>query len=172
MKGQDVMTIEENATTLKVLLAIAKVQPEKAPMLWQAARIVMNMPASKMPKEAAYSDSIELETKTKSSENALNENQKKPETAFLPLQAEFDYEDENGLHTHRTVILIAMTDGRDIKRNRAVPIADRYGYLLTGYCTLRKQIRSFRSSRISNLRTFTEGEAKEPNRQWRQAVAS
>lgn len=170
------MTIEDNATTLKVLLAIAKVQPEKAPMLWQAARIVMNMPASKMPKDTAQTGEIELETKTKagtkSSQDSAGENQKNPETAFLPLQAEFDYEDENGLHSHRTVILIAMTDGRDIKRNRVVPIADRYGYLLTGYCTLRKQIRSFRSSRISNLRTFTEGEAKEPNRQWRPAVAS
>ena len=50
---------------------------------------------------------------------------------------------ENGLHTHRTVYVMALTDGRDIKRNEHLPVADRYGYLLTGYCTLRKQIRSF-----------------------------
>ena len=93
---------------------------------------------------------------------------------------------DGGVHSHIThlkaitdvcknegldkVFIHAFTDGRDIKRNTHLPVADRYGYLLTGYCTLRQQIRSFRSSRISNFRTFIEGAPLQPNRQWRPKV--
>ncbi len=143
--------MEEKAIALRVLIEVAKSQPDKAPALWQAARILLNAPLVRKQSDIAKTES--------------NNQENKPE--FLPLRAEFDYADENGLHSHRTVWVMSFTDGRDIKRNKAVPVADRYGYLLTGYCTLRQQIRSFRSSRISNFRTFTEGSSLEPNRQWR-----
>lgn len=141
---------------LKVLVAAAKAQPENAPALWQAARILLKRPVSK-----DQFSSIEPEPK---------ENESAAEKEFPAIRAEFDYADENGLHSHRTVWVLAFTDGRDIKRNTHLPVADRYGYLLTGYCTLRQQIRSFRSSRISNFRTFIEGAPLQPNRQWRPKV--
>ena len=145
--------MDEKAIALRVLIAAAKAQPENAPALWKAARMVLNGPVAKL--------NIDSEL-NKTGEEAGNS------VSFPPMKAEFDYLDENGLHTHRTIYVIAMTDGRDVKKNSNVPVADRYGYLLTGYCTLRKQIRSFRSSRISNLRTFVEGGPLQANRQWRE----
>ena len=152
--------MEDTATALKVLIAASKAQPDHAPALWQAARILMNAPVQ--PSKASNIVPINQDTTDESADLE--------EMDYKPLRAEFDYADENGLHTHRTIYLLAMTDGRDIKRNGHLPVADRYGYLLTGYCTLRKQIRSFRSSRISNLRTFVEGVPRQPNRQWRIAL--
>lgn len=150
--------MEETAIALRALIKAAKAQPENAALLWQAARILLNSPAAKQITPALPGKDRESE------ENA------EFEQSFPALKAEFDYLDDNGLCSHRTVWVLAVTDGRDIKRNVNLPVADRYGYLLTGYCTLRKQIRSFRSSRISNLRTFTEGAPREPNRQWRPRV--
>lgn len=145
--------MEETAIALRALIKAAKANPENAAVLWQAARILLHSPAAKQITPAVSSGD----------ENEF-------EQSFPALKAEFDYLDDNGLCSHRTVWVLAVTDGRDIKRNSHLPVADRYGYLLTGYCTLRKQIRSFRSSRITNLRTFTEGEPREPNRQWRPLV--
>lgn len=148
--------MEENMVALKVLIAAAKAQPDKAPALWQAARILLKTPITK----DQFAVIAPEEEKT----------EKKTQNDFPAIRAEFDYADENGLCSHRTVWVLAFTDGRDIKRNSHLPIADRYGYLLTGYCTLRQQIRSFRSSRISNFRTFIEGEPHQPNRQWRPKI--
>lgn len=150
--------MESTATTLRTLIAAAKAQPHNAATLWQAARIILNAPAS------------DLRLKETEPTEAKSTNQVTADVKVAPLKAEFDYNDENGLLSHRTVYVMALTDGRDVKRNEHLPVADRYGYLLTGYCTLRKQIRSFRSSRISNLRTFTEGKPLEANRQWRPKV--
>jgi hypothetical protein len=154
------MSIEENATTLKTLIAAAKAHPEEAATLWHAARIILNTPVT--AKQIKVIEELQNETP----EKAKNQIDPKPEQEYLPLKAEFDYEDENGLGSHRTIILLAFHDGRDIKRNERLPVADRYGYLLVGYCTLSNEIRSFRSSRVSNLRTFTKGEPFEPNRRW------
>ncbi len=153
--------MEDIAVALRVLIAAAKTQPENAGVMWQAARMLLNTPAAReVVKLAENFKNPKYETNPAQDETEHDLN-------FAPVKAEFDYLDENGLHTHRTVYLIALTDGRDIKRNEHLPVADRYGYLLTGYCTLRKQIRSFRSSRLSNLRTFTEGQPQQPNRQWK-----
>jgi hypothetical protein len=154
--------MEDKAVALRVLIAAAKAQPHNAPALWQAARLVLNGPVANLKTDGS-------ETKSKKENDA----ETKKASDFPTLQAEFDYLDENGLHTHRTIYVMGLTDGRDIKRNSHLPVADRYGYLLTGYCTLRKQIRSFRSSRISHLRTFVEGQPLQANRQWREpAMAS
>lgn len=131
------------AIAMKVLQGAAASQPQNAPILWQAARLLAANPEAGAPKVGS-----------------------KRGYTVLPMQAEFDYVDDNGLHSHRTVFLLALTDGKDVKRNIAQTPADRYGYLLTGYCTLRKDIRSFRSSRITNLRTFTTGMPVQPNKQW------
>ena len=157
--------MEDIAVALRVLIAAAKTQPENAPALWHAARLLLNSPASHQIAKLASSYK-----NPEAGEKPAN-NEQIPGISFSPVKAEFDYLDENGLHTHRTVYVMALTDGRDIKRNSHLPVADRYGYLLTGYCTLRKQIRSFRSSRISNQRTFTEGEPLQPNRQWKPRAA-
>ncbi len=151
--------IEDNAVALRVLIAAAKDQPHNAPTLWQAARMILNHPV-------ALASALTAAHRPASEGGDGLSHPAKTEQDISALKAEFDYADENGLHSHRTVILMALTDGRDVKRNTNVPVADRYGYLLTGYCTLRKQIRSFRSSRISNLRTFIEGSPEQPNRQW------
>ena len=148
--------MEDTAIALKVLIAASKAQPDHAPALWQAARILMNAPSQIQKAVVGLPHEAEGKAHTGSPE----------ETQYQPLRAEFDYADENGLCTHRTIYVLALTDGRDVKRNSHVPVADRYGYLLTGYCTMRKRIRSFRSSRISNLRTFIEGAPQVPNRQW------
>ncbi|HEX2911961.1 MAG TPA: hypothetical protein VH186_14230 [Chloroflexia bacterium] len=148
-------TIEEKAVAIRVLIEAAKIHPESAATLWQAARLLLNSTGS------GHLDALAAPAHLQPAKAG------EAEIPAIPtLKAEFDYVDENGLHSHRTVYVMGLTDGRDIKRNTHVPVADRYGYLLTGYCTLRKQIRSFRSSRISNLRTFIEGEPLEPNRQW------
>jgi hypothetical protein len=153
-------TIEENAVALKVLIAAAKAHPEEAANLWHSARIILNTPVTAKQFKAIE----EKQTENQVTEKKRQETNNTPE--LLPLKAEFDYEDENGSGSHRTIVLLAFHDGRDIKRNGCLPVADRYGYLLVGYCTLTNQIRSFRSSRISNLRTFTKGEPLEPNRRW------
>lgn len=157
--------MEDIAVALRVLIAAAKTNPESAGTMWKAARALLNTPAAREVVRLAE------EFKNPKAEGALPEpgGSIEIETGydFSPVKAEFDYLDENGLHTHRTVFVMALTDGRDIKRNENVPPAERYGYLLTGYCTLRNQIRSFRSSRLSNLHTFTEGQPLQPNRQWR-----
>jgi hypothetical protein len=153
--------MEDIAVALRVLIAAAKTNPENAGVMWQAARALLNTPAAREVVKLAE------EFKNPKNEEALPDTGSEMDYNFTPVKAEFDYLDENGLHTHRTVYVMALTDGRDIKRNETVPLAERYGYLLTGYCTLRKQIRSFRSSRLSNLRTFTEGQPLQPNRQWR-----
>jgi hypothetical protein len=154
--------MSDTTIALKVLLAQAKHEPHNAPALWKAARILLNTPAHVAATLAAEYAAQEEKKKT----NPATEKPAVP-GEFLPIKAEFDYLDENGLQTHRTIFVMGFTDGRDIKRNTDAPTADRYGYLLTGYCTLRKQIRSFRSSRISNLRTFMEGESLSANRQWK-----
>src|SRR6476469_1659309 len=111
--------MDEKAIALRILIAAAKAQPENASALWKAARMVLNGPVAKL--------SIDPE---------LNRTGEAGDTvSFPPMKAEFDYLDENGLHTHRTIYVMALTDGRDIKRNETVPLAERYGYLLTGYCT-------------------------------------
>jgi predicted DNA-binding transcriptional regulator YafY len=158
--------MDENAIALKVLLAQAKVEPENAPALWKAARILLNTSSET---KAALNQQKKVQEKQEKKQAFKADNL--PDSAVSSLKAEFDYLDENGLYTHRTIYVQDVTDGRDVKRNQNVPVADRYGYLLTGYCTLRKQIRSFRSSRISNLRTFVHGEARQANRQWKSAVA-
>lgn len=149
------MEIDNTAIALKVLLATAKTQPDKAPALWQAARILLNAPSAS-----------EIKAEIEPVKNKVAQTEEEKLKAFPALKAEFDYVDESGLCSHRTVWIMAFVDGRDVKRNGHLPVADRYGYLLTGYCTLRKQIRSFRSSRIRNLRTFMEGAPLEANRQW------
>ena len=153
--------MEEIAVALRVLIAAAKTQPENAGVMWQVARMLLNTPAAREVVKLAE----DFKNPKYEVEHIHNETDYEPN--FGPVKAEFDYLDENGLHTHRTIYVMALTDGRDIKRNEHLPVADRYGYLLTGYCTLRKQIRSFRSSRLSNLRTFTEGQPHQPNRQWK-----
>ncbi len=153
--------MEDKAIALRVLIAASKAQPDQAAALWQAARILLNSPAQ------VQKAMVGIPT-TADQENNDNNDKLADKPEYKPLRAEFDYADENGLFTHRTIYLLAMTDGRDIKRNAHLPVADRYGYLLTGYCTLRNRVRSFRASRISNLRTFIEGEPRQPNRQWRQ----
>jgi hypothetical protein len=153
-------SIEENAIALKVLVAAAKAHPAEAASMWHAARVILNTPVTAKQLKVIEDKQTEAEV----TEKKRNETKNEPE--LLPLKAEFDYEDENGLGSHRTIVLLAMHDGRDIKRNVRLPVADRYGYLLVGYCTLTDEIRSFRSSRISNLRTFTKGEPLEPNRRW------
>lgn len=155
--------MEDIAVALRVLIAAAKTQPENAGTLWQAARMLLNTPAAREVVKLA----ADFKNRKAEDEPTPAETDAEPDFNFEPVKAEFDYLDENGLHTHRTIYVIALTDGRDIKRNEHLPLADRYGYLLTGYCTLRKQIRSFRSSRLSNLRTFTEGAPLQPNRQWK-----
>ena len=155
--------MEDIAVALRVLIAAAKTQPENAGVLWQAARMLLNTPAAREVVKLAEDFKKPKAEETQEAGDADTA----PDFNFEPVKAEFDYLDENGLHTHRTIYVIALTDGRDIKRNEHLPVADRYGYLLTGYCTLRKQIRSFRSSRISSLRTFTEGQPLQPNRQWK-----
>ncbi len=157
--------MEDTAIALRILIATAKAQPQNAPALWQAARLVLNGPVANLKPKAASLEKAETQSAKPADET-------KTPADFPALQAEFDYLDENGLHTHRTVYMMALTDGRNVKRNVKMPVADRYGYLLTGYCTLRKQIRSFRSSRISNLRTFTEGQPLQANRQWMPAAPS
>jgi hypothetical protein len=156
--------MEDIAVALRVLIAAAKTSPENAGVMWQAARLLLNSPAARQVVKMAEN------FKNPRYELSSEQDEAEPELNFGPVKAEFDYLDENGLHTHRTVYVIALTDGRDIKRNEHLPVADRYGYLLTGYCTLRKQIRSFRSSRLSNLRTFTEGQPLQANRQWKPRV--
>lgn len=157
--------MNENAIALKVILAQAKAEPENAPALWKAARILLNV-------SAETKAVIAQEKKSKELNSNPNPTQYAPDGSHIStLKAEFDYLDENGLYTHRTVFVQEITDGRDVKRNQNLPVADRYGYLLTGYCTLRQQTRSFRSSRISNLRTFTLGESRQPNRQWKSPMA-
>ncbi len=152
--------MEENAIALRVLIAAAKAQPHNAPALWQAARLILNGPVASLK-------SLKPAEKSQPSAHNDNGNSSKKASDFPVLQAEFDYQDEFGLHSHRTIYVTAMVDARDLKTNSYLPPADRFGYLLTGYCTMRKQIRSFRSSRISNLRTFTEGQPLKANRQWR-----
>lgn len=163
--------MDENAIALKVILAQAKAEPENAPALWKAARILLNVSAETKAL-IAQEKKAELEKKSKELNPNPNPTQYAPDGSHIStLKAEFDYLDENGLYTHRTVFVQEITDGRDVKRNQNLPAADRYGYLLTGYCTLRQQTRSFRSSRISNLRTFTLGESRQPNRQWKSPIA-
>lgn len=156
--------MEDIAVALRVLIAAAKTSPDNAGVMWQAARLLLNSPAARQVIKLAD------DFKNPRSEINLERDETEPDLNFGPVKAEFDYLDENDLHTHRTVYVMALIDGRDIKRNEHLPPADRYGYLLTGYCTLRKQIRSFRSSRISNLRTFTEGQPLQANRQWKPRV--
>ncbi|MDB5081477.1 MAG: hypothetical protein JWP00_3401 [Chloroflexi bacterium] len=153
--------MEDIAVALRVLIAAAKTSPENADVMWQAARLLLNSPAARQVVKMAE------EFKNPKNETSLTPAEPEMVLNFGPVKAEFDYLDETGLYTHRTVYVMALIDGRDIKRNENLPPADRYGYLLTGYCTLRKQIRSFRSSRISNLRTFTEGKPLQANRQWK-----
>ncbi len=152
--------MEDTTVALKVLIEAAKMQPHFAPTLWQAAKVLLRFPVPDRGLSRPLHGKEQPVSEEKYGEKTHNNQE------FLPLRAEFDYIDENGLVTHRTVWVMAFTDGRNIKRNNKVALADRYGYLVTGYCTLRDQIRSFRSSRISNFRTFTEGEPLEPNRQW------
>jgi len=162
MKKEKINKMEDIAVALRVLIAAAKTNPESAGVMWKAARALLNTPAAREIVKLAE------DFKAKNpAEETMPETDSEMDYSFTPVKAEFDYLDENGLHTHRTVYVMALTDGRDIKRNETVPPAERYGYLLTGYCTLRKQIRSFRSSRLSNLRTFTEGHPLQPNRQWK-----
>jgi predicted DNA-binding transcriptional regulator YafY len=157
--------MNENMIALKVLLAVAKAHPEQASAMWQAARILLKTPVSEQELAVVAPEVLNKERKAQEIIDSLAEGE------FPALRAEFDYADENGLHSHRTILVMGLTDGRDVKRNSHLPPADRYGYLLTGYCTLRNQIRSFRSSRISNLRTFIDGTSHEPNRQWREREA-
>ncbi len=159
--------MEETAIALRVLISAARQQPENAPAMWQAARILLNSSTRTQPsiKKAVSYQVKNDDYVVQDFDEPDDSSQTEPEIPCL--KAEFDYADENGLHSHRTIYVIALADGRAVKRNSHLPLADRYGYLLTGYCSLRKQIRSFRSSRINNLRTFIEGEPLEPNRQWK-----
>ena len=119
--------MNEIAHAVDVLRRAAAVQPENAFAFEQAAVLLEHAPIQAVA-------------------NA---------TPVSPLLAEFDYVDSAGQQSHRSITVVGLTDGKDVKRNINLPPADRYGYLLTGYCTARKGIRSFRSSGISNLRTGT-----------------
>lgn len=140
--GNSKKMIDKLKIALDVLSEAARADKQNAAVLWQAAYIL-------------------LSRATKEIDQGQSESQP-GEQAPLPLWAEFDYKDKSGLRTHRTIQVLALRDGHDVKRNERLPQDDRYGYLLTGYCTLRDQVRAFRSSGISNLHTFTHLVAPQP----------